>query len=547
MSGAWRRYVGCFAHPRRLLAWAALAALARIFTLVPIPLLVEGTLSRARGGSPVADLLIPGVAMLLLQAAGGALHLWSRGRILAAVREVTVELRDAGLRKLLSLGPQRAEALGSPTLHDRVVHETERIDGAARVLLVDLVPGGAAAAGLALALLALDARLLLGLAALAPPFLLSERRLAPALGEAAFRRNRAYQAFSQSVLRGLRALGLVHAQGAGPWLLDRQRVDLHALTAATARAIGLGERSRGLQQALIGLGSVVMLVAGALWVSRGELSFEELAGFFAGLALIRGPAVAVLASAPPVAEADASLRALFELLDEPDGPAGGRIQLETFDGSVELRAASFAWGARLVLADVDLAVAAGQRVVVVGPIGAGKSTLLRLLGGLLTPTSGRALAAGHDLAALDSTHLRRRVGYVPQDPVLLPGTLRDNVAFGRPDATAEGLAECVRLAGLEAWLDALPGGLDAPVGEEGARLSGGQRQQVALARALLGRPALLLLDEPTNHLSRVAARALMERLGALPWRPAIVLATHDLEVAEHAHVVLRLEAGRVGS
>ncbi len=527
------------------MAWAVLAALARVATLVPIPLLVERTLSQGRSGDPWTELAISGFAVLLLQALGGLIHLQSRARVHAAVREVTAELREEGLRKLLALGPLRAEAHGSADLHDGVVHETERIDAAGRVVLAELLPGAAATAGLALALLAFDARLVLALVVLVPPFVLSERRLAPALRVAAAQRNRAYLAFSQAVLQGLRGLGLVHAHGAGAWLLERQRGVLLRLTVASGRALELAERGRGVQQALVGLGSTAMLVAGALAVARAELTLEELAGFFAGLALLRGPASAVLSSLPPLAEADTSLRSLFDLLDAPEPPAGGLLRLEEFDGRVELRGVAFAWGERTVLREVDLVVGPGQCVAIVGPIGAGKSTLLRLLAGLIQPTAGTAFAGGHDQSELDLPHLRGRIGYMSQDPVLLPGSLRDNITFGRPEATADAVDEAVRLAGLDAWLGDLPGGLEAPAGEEGARLSGGQRQQLALSRALLARPALLLLDEPTNHLSRAASRALLERLDSLAWTPAIVMASHDLEVAQHADVVRHLANGRL--
>ncbi len=527
------------------MAWAVLGALARVATLVPIPLLVERTLSQGRSGAPWTELAISGLAVLLLQALGGLIHLRSRARIHGEVRAVTAELRDEGLRKLLALGPLRAEALGSADLHDGVVHETERIDAAGRVVLAELLPGVAATAGLALALLAFDARLVLALVVLVPPFILSERRLAPALRVAAAQRNRAYLAFSQAVLQGLRGLGLVHAHGAGAWLLERQRSVLLRLTEASGRALALAERGRGLQQALVGLGSTAMLVVGALAVARAELTLEELAGFFAGLALLRGPASAALSSIPPLAEADTSLRSLFEMLDAPAPPAGGALRLEKFEGRVELRRVTFAWGERTVLRDVDFAVAPGQRAAIFGPIGAGKSTLLRLLAGLIQPTAGRAFADGHDQSELDLPHLRGRIGYVSQDPVLLPGSLRDNITFGRPEATADAVDEAVRLAGLDAWLDDLPGGLEAPAGEEGARLSGGQRQQLALSRALLARPALLLLDEPTNHLSRAASQALLRRLDSLAWTPAIVMASHDPEVARHANVVRRLAGGRL--
>jgi len=180
----------------------------------------------------------------------------------------------------------------------------------------------------------------------------------------------------------------------------------------------------------------------------------------------------------------------------------------------------------------------------VGRSGAGKSTLVRLLLRLQEPSEGRILLDGVDVRELPADAVRAAIGFVPQEPFLFRGTIRENIAFGRLDASDAEIEAATRRAGAAEFVEALPRAYETVVGERGARLSGGQRQRIAVARALVRDPAILLLDEPLVGLDPVSARLVLSAARPEPGR-GVVLVTHDLGAVRHADEILVLHGGRV--
>ena len=197
------------------------------------------------------------------------------------------------------------------------------------------------------------------------------------------------------------------------------------------------------------------------------------------------------------------------------------------------------------LKNINLTIGRGQMVAIVGGSGAGKSTLIDLLCGLRTPTSGRILLDGKDLADIDSLSWRRRIGYVTQDIVVFNDSLRNNVCFARPEATTGDIRRAVDIAHLGDVIDAMPEGLDTIVGEGGVRLSGGQKQRLALARALMGNPQLLLLDEATSALDNESERLVQRSIEKLAHEFTLVVVAHRLSTVRQADVICVLERGRI--
>jgi len=182
-------------------------------------------------------------------------------------------------------------------------------------------------------------------------------------------------------------------------------------------------------------------------------------------------------------------------------------------------------------------------VALVGANGAGKSTVARLMLGLYRPEHGRLLADGVPYDELDLNELRRRIGLVPQDPLIFPATIAENVAYGIADPSTSVIRAAAELAGAASFVEALPRGYETFVGDDGVLLSGGQRQQLALARALIAGPSLLVLDEPTTYLDGGAKRHLFETLGQLEGTTILVI-SHDDAVAGQAERAYELAAGR---
>jgi ABC-type multidrug transport system fused ATPase/permease subunit len=255
----------------------------------------------------------------------------------------------------------------------------------------------------------------------------------------------------------------------------------------------------------------------------------------------------------------AALDKIFELLDtEPDMvDAPGAIDPGELQGEIEMEGVSFAYAddaperqergelVEWALRDVDLHVPPGQTLALVGATGAGKSTFAKLVARFYDPQAGRVLVDGHDLRGVRQQALRRQLGIVPQEGYLFSGSVRENIAFGRPEASAEEIESAVAAVGATDFVAALPEGIDTEVGERGVQLSAGQRQLVAFARALLAEPRILILDEATSNVDVRTEKTIergLERL--LAGRTAIVIA-HRLSTIRRAGKIVVLEGGRI--
>jgi ATP-binding cassette subfamily B protein len=248
-----------------------------------------------------------------------------------------------------------------------------------------------------------------------------------------------------------------------------------------------------------------------------------------------------------IQRAAGSLARITELLDEPltiaDGPDA--VPLAPVHHELRLERVSFGYDDRPVLRDLSLTIPAGQHVAIVGPSGAGKSTLLNLLLRFWDPTEGRVLVDGQDLRDLQVASLREQIGVVLQDPFIFDTTLRENIALGRPDATDAEIVAAARGARLHEYITSLPAGYDTVVGERGVRMSGGQRQRLAIARALLRQPSLLILDEPTSALDAQTEREILDTLTELAQGRTTISITHRLSLAATADRIFVLADGRL--
>ena len=217
-------------------------------------------------------------------------------------------------------------------------------------------------------------------------------------------------------------------------------------------------------------------------------------------------------------------------------------------GEIEMRNVRFSYPSRpeaLVLQDFSLKAEAGQRIALVGPSGAGKSTVVSLLFRFYEPTAGQVLVDGRPASEMPLSHLRNNLALVPQEVLLFGGTIRENIAYGRPGATEDEIVRAAQQANAEQFIKTLPDGYETLVGERGAQLSGGQRQRIAIARAILADPAVLILDEATSSLDAESERLVQEALDKLMANRTSIIIAHRLSTVRRADQILVLSAGTV--
>ena len=300
---------------------------------------------------------------------------------------------------------------------------------------------------------------------------------------------------------------------------------------------------------LSAVATAVVLGYGGILVFDGQLSPGALFAFIGLLSNFFDPVQQLSQFYQTMLAAMAALEKIVEVLDtEPAmADAPGARELPQIAGRVEFADVQFAYSATSaeVLHGVSFAAEPGQTVALVGHTGAGKSTVVKLLARFYDPTSGRVLIDGTDVRDVTARSLRSQLGIVPQESFLFSGSVRSNIAFGRPEATAEEVVAAAEAVGADAFIRALPDGYDTEIQERGARLSIGQRQLVAFARALLADPRILILDEATSSVDIPTEARIEEALETLlRGRTAFVVA-HRLSTIRRADVIVVLEHGRV--
>jgi ATP-binding cassette subfamily B protein/subfamily B ATP-binding cassette protein MsbA len=347
---------------------------------------------------------------------------------------------------------------------------------------------------------------------------------------------------------GLSSIRMVHAFGREEFEVAQFHRQAHGSLQANLRYTMTNMKSALVISTLILLGTAAMYYLGTMHVLAGTLTLGSLLVFTAYLVILYQPLESLTYTAWAMEGATAGARRCFEVLDRQDDvvDSPNAVAIAKTNGAIAFQNASFGYDStRQILNNVNLEIAPNQIIGVVGGTGAGKSTLVSLVPRFYDPTAGRVMLDGRDVRDITKKSLREQIAIVLQDTLLFSTTVRENIAYGRPDATDEEIREAARRAQADEFISNLPDGYENQVGERGGHLSVGQRQRIGIARAFLKNAPILLLDEPTSALDPTTESAIMETIKELMRGRTTIIITHRIATIHGVDQIIVLENGRV--
>jgi ABC-type multidrug transport system fused ATPase/permease subunit len=545
------RGLAALLHPYRGRAWLTLASMlvAVVAGLAP-PLLAGLAVNDAKDGKLNALTVIVIVFLVAAVLNWGASYLETY-LVNFVGQRVLQDLRIQIFRHLqgLSIGFYSRNRAG--VLISRLTNDVEALNQLVTDGIYTIVSAGLTLVGTAVILVLLDWKLALVTFAVFP--VLAGMSLWFRINSAgAYRATReklaVVTAYLQETISGVR---IVRAFGQE----ERHKARLAELNAeyrdVNMRTVVLNAAYFPAVELLSALATAVILLYGGSRAIDGAVSIGVLVAFVGYLSNFFDPIQQLSQLYTTYQAGMAALDKIFELLDEqPDlADAPGAVDLPALRGEIEFDHVSFAYGTGdgggFALRDVDLHVPPGQTVALVGATGAGKSTLVKLVARFYDPVEGAVRIDGHDLRDVTQQSLREQLGIVPQEGFLFSGTIRENISFGRPEATDEDIRTAARAVGAHEFICALPNGYETEVGERGIQLSAGQRQLVAFARAACADPRVLILDEPTSNVDVHTEGRIEHGLRRLlAGRTAIVIA-HRLSTIRGSGRIVVLDGGRI--
>jgi len=381
----------------------------------------------------------------------------------------------------------------------------------------------------------------------APPMLMAMRAMARKLRVASRESIELNAHVSGAMQETIQGLAIVKAFTMEDQLRRRVENLIEMAEKRANRIARLSERTAPLTDSFAGA-AIALVIGYAAYQSiyNGQMPGAFIS-FIASLLLAYDPVRRLTKLQVQLERAYVNARMIYDILDTPipmrDRPDAKPLELKA--GEIVFENVTFGYGAEPILKHVSFVAEGGRTTAIVGPSGAGKSTIISLIPRFYDPERGRILIDGQDISTVTKASLRRHIAYVSQSAMLFEGTVRDNIRYGRPDATDAEIEEAARLAYAHEFISALPLGYDTPVGENGANLSGGQRQRLSIARALVRDASILLLDEATSALDNESEAAVQKAFeNAMRGRTVVVIA-HRLSTVAEADKIIVMEDGRI--
>lgn len=542
---AWYYYSQFYKGSYHLLFLSIAASMVQAALLFPITLLVRHIFDVVIPTNNYSLLLLTGVGIIALYLANMGLALWIRHNTLRITKISIQRFRIEILQKLYALSRHYYSQIDRSQLHTIAVQDTLRLDIMSNALVANAIPAILICAAFSVVLITLNWTLFLVSASIAPMIYCLSLTLGKQVKHQIGVYHQTFAVFSKGMLFAIQNMDLTRIQGAENYEILRQKKLVSEERRSSSRMTWLSEAYNLSHDLILVISFVVLLVAGGSAVAKGYMTAGEIFSFCVAVGLMKNYLYKILQLIPQIIEGNESLNTLYNLIQIKDAPPYSGTKQIMFKGKITLENIEFRYSNRPVLKSITLEINPHKTVAIIGPNGAGKSTIISLILGFYSPLKGQLYADDYSFSTLDVVHLRRQIGVVTQDAAIFAGTIFENITYGTPDVGLERVIEAAKISTAHDFIEGFPQGYETFIGECGMLISGGQRQRLAIARALLRRPKLLILDEPTNHLDDTSVCKLIENLKGMVDAPSILIISHDLSIVREAEYVYTLKDGRL--
>lgn len=539
-TSQWQHFRSFFPRSGSSIAVIVALSVVNAAVLIPVPLVAQYILDDAVPSEETARIVAAGSLLVLLLIASEVLILIRRNVAARRGKEGTARLRHSLMEKVHAMPVQQHRRTDPARLHDRIVAETTIIDDMLQSVLSTVIPTAILIAGIAGVMLSINWIVFVETLLVLPVIYAIYRFSHPRVHSAEQRYDEELETFSDSVMYSLRSVELTRSRGAEVLDIEGNDALIADLRTADIRARRVRGIYRTLERSAVALFAAVVLVTLGIESARGMITNGEVFAFFAALGILILPATLTLAAVPTTVDGLAALSDVMEFLDEP----GSRPYLGTTEvddvASISLEHVSFSYGEEALLTDISLQLEPGTVTMISGPNGSGKSSIVSLVLGFFRPTEGVVSAGAIPYDDIDMRSLRQQLGFVAQDPLIVAGTIADNIRYGAPEASDVDLWQAAHLSTVDDFIVDFEDGYDHVLGFGGRMLSSGQRQRIAIARALSRSPQLLILDEPTSYLDTGTLRRIIANLSRLPRQPTILITSHRprvIDTIDHLYLI----------
>ena len=481
------------------------------------------------------------LTLIALMACSGIFSIYTRTTIIRHTKHAISGIRNSLTAKLLRMSHASYQQADLSRIHKVLVYDTEKLDNFANAIFSVIIPSACISLCLAVILLILNVQMSLLLFIVAPFILLLTELLRRACKKSLRQFQLSFENFHRKSLFLLELNKLIKVSST-----QQKEADLHKEIIAELEnsslkmAIGYIKMSN-YQEVIFSISSIILLAWGSYTVMKGEMTIGTLMSFYFCLFLLKRYLTTIGNALPSVIEGSDSWQQCTSILKEESDEIYTGITRGEFDGRIECKDLTFSFGELVLFKKYNLTLRPGETTLVVGPNGSGKSTLVNLILGLYQPQAGALYASGIPYSTWDIQYLRSKIAVVLQEDTTFQGTILDNIVYGIFGVDITAVQQAVRNSGLHEFIESLPDGLYTMIGEKGAKLSGGQRQKIAIARCFIAKASLIILDEPTNHLDQHSVELIATTLKNQAHTPSILIISHTAKLQSLADNIIELK------